>query len=207
MTNRRQPNHNQGLFERIPWKEAVIIGVVAFALVFALVAGLSEIEGALDDTEEDETAEIEDEPGYFTNQAWIFFSAHFVDLEASATTEFGDLDESFDILDELEELPAIAFYLAPIVTLVGSGYLLVRRNDHLIHSSTDGSLFGAAISAGYLPAVVFSIIIFDHQTDIEDIRVTYEIPFTDGTLIAGILFPLVFGAIGGYIAYSRLIKE
>ena len=196
---------NKKLYNRIPWKQAIAIGLVAFLIGFVLVAGLSEVEGALqDDDPVDDEVELEEEPGYVTNQAWVFFSAHFIDIEASATTGFGDIEESYDILSELEELPALIFYLAPVLALIGAGFALVNRNAQLVQSELDGAVFGGAVAAGYLPAVVFSTLVFDHQTELDDFYVTYEVPLVEAALIAGLLFPVVFGAIGGFIAYKRL---
>lgn len=38
---------NQGIINRIPWTTAVVVGLVAFCLVFVLVAGLAEVEFVL----------------------------------------------------------------------------------------------------------------------------------------------------------------
>lgn len=203
-----QQHNTEKLTERIPWKMAIIFGVVSFLLVFGLVIGLSELELLMQDDDgievDSEEAEVDEEPGFFTQRGWAFFGSHFVDIEASATTGFGDISESIDILDEwLEELPSILFHLVPIGVLVSLGFVFVKRHRELVQSESDGAIFGASIVAGYLPVVVFAILLFDWQVEIDEFRVVYEIPLVEGAIIAGILFPVLFGAIGGYLAYSR----
>lgn len=87
--------------------------------------------------------------------------------------------------------------------LISSGFLFVRNNLEFIQSGTEATLFALTISVGYLPIVLFSTLFIDFQTEADGFPITYEIPLVEGALIAGVLFPVAFGAIGGYLAYSQ----
>ena len=198
---------NEGLTSRIPWKIALVAGIIAFVVVFGLVAVLIEVELMLEDDDiavEDDEADVGEEPGFITERGWAFFSAHFVDVEGTAQTVFGDVDVTLDILDEwLESLPALLFYLVPILGLIAAGFAVVRREIASVQSEQDSVLFGASIVTGYLPLVLLGILLFTWEVDDGEAMLSYEVQFLEGLLLAGILFPLIFGAIGGYMAYRR----
>lgn len=206
--NNQRQSRNESLTDRLPVKLAIIFGAIAFVLVFVLVAGFLEVDGMISDEDievnGDDGLDTDEEPGFLTPRGWAFFSAHFVDLEASATTPFGEVGVSIDTLDEATDtIPSWLFYPIPILILTAAGFLLANRSLERIHTERDGAIFGASIVMGYLPASLVAVLVFSWHVETDEALISYEIPLVEGLLLAGLLFPIAFGAIGGYFAFTR----
>jgi hypothetical protein len=196
---------DRSIVERIPWKQALLFGVAAFVLGFALQFALLEVDGAMNDTTETtgETSDIEGEPSDMTVRGWWYFSAQFVDIEGE--TVFGSM--SFDYFDEVYDgtpsepmLPAFVYRLVPVVALLVAGFTMTRRVLAEQTSSISPSAIGATIVVGYLLAVVVATFLFSWSTTADGTSVSYGIPLVDAALFAGLVYPGIFGALGGYLA-------
>ena len=187
--------------ERIPWKQAILIGVGAFVVGFLLISGLVVVEGILYDDPTDSTDDVdgddEDEPGLLTILGWVYFSTQFVDLEVDAGLGSTSVD-FFEILTEEASIPAFVWRLVPMVVLVGAGYLLASRACERGASPEAGAKMGATVTSGYLLAVIAGALLFSF-TDAEE-GDSIGVSFTEALLLSGLLYPALFGAIGGYLA-------
>ena len=199
-SERRPGTGGDSLVDEIPWKRALMYGIVAFAVGIVLVTGLVFIEGALDDSP-DESGDVEsdeDEPGVLTVMGWLYFSTQFVDIEASGA--FGS--ETFDMLAFLTEdgsIPELVWRLAPVLALVAAGYLLASRELDADATPEEGAKMGAYVTVGYLLAVVFGSQLFTF-TD-TGAGESVGVAFSQAVLLSGLLYPVLFGAIGGYLAF------
>lgn len=205
--NRAPPNADeQSLIETIPWKQAIIFGIGAFVLGFALQFVLLEVDAAMSDTTEttDETSDIEGEPNDMTIRGWWYFSAQFVDIKGETvvgSVSFDYFDEIYDGTPSEPKLPALAYRLAPVVALLTAGFALTRRVlRRQTRSERSPAAIGATIMAGYLLTVIVATFLFSWSTTADGTSVTYSIPLGDAVLFAGLIYPGVFGAIGGYLA-------
>lgn len=119
---------------------------------------------------------------------WMYYSAHFVDTRITA--QFGPGETTFyvDLVREgsgnLELL-----YLVPVALLLLAGLALAI--DAASTSFADGAVAGATVTVGYLLAVLIGLVLFAYNGIRPD-----PVP---AVLVAGVLYPLVFGAIGGAI--------
>ncbi|AGB14796.1 hypothetical protein Halru_0144 [Halovivax ruber XH-70] len=196
----------ESFFDDVPWQQALVIGIGAFVVGFVLLSGLVVAEGVLDDSVTDETGEVDsqgDEPGLLTVLGWVYFGAHFVDL--GVDTVFGSM--SFDMFGALMEeavIPEILWRLVPVVVLIGAGYLLAARVLPATASPEDGAKIGATVTVGYLLTVAIGTQVFEFTGD-EGTSASVE--FTEALLLAGLLYPILLGAFGGYLAVRRGATE
>jgi len=86
--------------------------------------------------------------------------------------------------------------------LIGAGYLLTSRVSTPGSSVADRMEAGMTIAVGYLPLAFFGGFLFEDETMLGSSNSVSPDIFA-GVLIAGLLFPLVFGAIGGYLSDRR----
>lgn len=196
---------NQKLAERVPWKLAVVFGLMSFFLVFALISGLLLWEESLQDDPDAgaKYTELEEEPGFYTVGTWAFIGTHFIDIRVRAISAYRNVEYSFNPIDEwVSVVPASLFHGTPLAVLLVMGYGFGYLNQHFVRSELDGTVFGASIVSGYLPVVLLFSIESDLRTATSEFMVSYTIPLVESALIAGIIYPVVFGGIGGYIAYS-----
>ncbi|MFW6153562.1 MAG: transporter [Halobacteriota archaeon] len=122
---------------------------------------------------------------------WLYYSAHFVDTRITARFGPGQATFYVDLVREgggnLELL-----YLVPVVALLLAGLLVAwsARPDSL----GEGAVAGATVALGYLVAVVVGLVVFAHAGNRPD-----PMP---AILVAGVLYPVVFGGVGGAIGAS-----
>lgn len=193
----------ESLIDRIPWKQALLFGVGAFVVGMVLMTGLIVVEGALDDTPADaDTGDAEDEPGFTTLVGWLYFGSQFVDVELSWALG----TESMNYLEEAStelSIPTLVYRLVPIVALVGGGRLLAEKTLPATATAEEGAKRGATLAAGYLLAVVFGSQLFTWSVDDGDATASMGVEFTEALLVSGLVYPLLFGAIGGYLVFNE----
>jgi hypothetical protein len=108
-------------------------------------------------------------------------------------------------------LPPTALLLAvvPGGLLTATGYLVAWRTAHL---EVQGRYRGAAVTAGYMPATAiafgYSLLRFqataDTQTGVADLFVSLDPGFVVASVgYTGLLFPVIFGGLGGYLVEVR----
>ncbi|MFB6295356.1 MAG: transporter [Halobacteriales archaeon] len=116
---------------------------------------------------------------------WLFYNAHFVETSIPAFAG----TRTINLLAE----GSAAFYLLPPALLVGAGVAVATLAD--IEEPAPGGAAGALVTLGYLPLAAVGIAVFSYSVG-------------DGTIapdaitaigVAGIVYPAVFGAVGGAI--------
>jgi len=122
---------------------------------------------------------------------WLFYNAHLVAIRVpgigGSTTQnvIGDADGGVTTL----------LYLFPPVLLIGAGYAVAT-----LSTAEVPAIAGAFTVVGSLPRAILGIVLFSYSVGdgaIEPDAVT-------AVLLAGIVYPAVFGAIGGAAAGRRL---
>lgn len=131
---------------------------------------------------------------------WLFHGMHQVNLVATATgagrtrrelvavSSFG-FWESWLIL-----VPAVVITLVGVRTALGTTDL------------QSGALTGASMAAGYLIAVVAGTVLFTYTVSAGGLSVSVAPDLISGVVLAGVLFPAVFGTVGGLLG-SRLLNK
>lgn len=120
---------------------------------------------------------------------WLFYSAHFVDTQVSATLGPVETTMYLDLIREgsgtLELL-----YLVPPLALLAAGFLVATVFD--VDDAVDGAKSGATVTIGYFVLVVAGLVLFSYGGTRPD-----PVP---AVLVAGLVYPVVFGAAGGALA-------
>jgi hypothetical protein len=195
------------LRQDIPWRRAILVGAVAFLVGMGATFGLLMVDASLSDSgdasgvdDSESGSEDSNEPGFLDVMGWLYFNTHFVDIEGEDATT----SESIDLLDLVLEdadntLPTFLYRLIPPGVLLASGYLFTRWVD-LARIDLPPAVIGGAVTSGYILIAFFGALAFSWST-MENGQVTeISVPLVDALLIAGIIYPLVFGSLGGYLS-------
>jgi len=139
---------------------------------------------------------------------WAFFDLHGIDLDGEMTISgTGDVSETIDV--------SLAFSLdswlvvVPPLAIAACGYYAAQRIDP--DTPRAAVMAGAKVTAGYVVAVGVAALAFQWgQAGVESGSfgyAQYTIRFgpalSASLLVAGVGYPAVFGAAGGYAAYER----
>ncbi|WP_435095113.1 transporter [Halarchaeum sp. P4] len=175
----------------VPWVPAAVTGIVAFVVEYLVVylwqanrvreqlSGLNAIIELLGGQAIPAWKAV----------GWLFYNAHFVSFTHPA---LGGGRTATNLIAN-GDAPQLLYVLPPLV-LVVAGYLLVRYVS--LGDPTEGALCGTVLSLGYaIPAWagVFAVRITTDSSWMGPDLVT-------GLVLAGVVYPVVFGAIGGAIA-------
>ena len=122
---------------------------------------------------------------------WVFYNAHFVDVEvpaligaARSVNFIAESDGGFTYL-----------YLVPPLLLLVSGVAIARAAGAA--TPVDGARSGALTVAGYLPLAVIGAFLFRYAVgDGGSVAPT----LVTAVLLAGLVYPALFGAVGGAAA-------
>jgi len=172
---------------------AAVAGLVAFALgyVFAYALTVSSVRESLLTG----VAEAFGEEGAdWKVVGWLFFNAHFV--TTTITVDLGFLGGGTDAVNFIAESDSLSsiLYLIPPALLTAAG-LAVARLDGATETARTLRL-GPSVALGYLPAslvgaLVFAISIGENSGGSPDLLT--------GAVIAGVLYPVVFGTLGAVV--------
>ena len=142
----------------------------------------------------------------------VFYNAQFVRLdsgEAATTNSLAALARLSDTTVALDEpvvfdsgfltVPMITYSVLVFLVLVGAGSLVARWSTPVQATVGDRMEAGATIVAGYLPLAFIGTFVFEHDGGVSGGLAVSPDVFA-GVLVAGVLLPVVFGALGGYLS-------
>lgn len=121
---------------------------------------------------------------------WVFFNSHFADTVIDAgffgtsTANFVGGEDGFTAL----------LYVIPPALLIAAGLAIARYRGAT--DVNDGAITGALVVPGYLVLSIIGTFLFR----VEAGGASGQPDLLPTILLAGIVFPVVFGAIGGAIA-------
>lgn len=116
---------------------------------------------------------------------WLFYNAHFV--RTRATGGLGG-PRSQNFIAGSDGGAVVLLYLVPVVLLLAAGLAVARLGGAA--DIADGAVGGATVVLGYLPLAVVGRFLFNYDGSVAPDLVT-------AVLLAGLVYPLVFGALGG----------
>lgn len=200
-----QHHSEQRLTDRLPIKEGGVVGVAAYVVGLGVTFVLFQLDSDLQD--ELLAAQFEElGAGTLDAVVWVFHAGHFVELEVSTSGADQVRSGSVDIFSEAStSLPDLLYHVVPIVVLLGAGYLLLQRVGAA--SSAEAAKSGVTLLVGYLPLAAVMPFVFRISESEgfggESVSFTVAPEMTTSILLAGIVFPAVLGAAGGYIWFTR----
>ena len=170
----------------------VIGGVLAFAVGFLLVRHMVLLGP---------TPESAYEAGNTTVSGWFYYNAQMVPLTERASI-FGETMSAsgYDLITDESTSNYLEFlYLIPPFVLILFGALTAASYGKT-RTPIFAALNGASIAFGYLPAVIAGVFLFS-ATDVSfGVRGTLRPDVWQSLIIAGVVYPGIFGGIGG-LAY------
>lgn len=192
----------QNITGDVPVRQGAVAGVASFLAGYTVtlcIVALTEVD--------DLTQDLLESSGI------IYYNAQLADAEFTRDRGGSGLKEGFveafsgasinfvndDTLVSLNagtvtvETPSIVYYLVPILALVISGFLLARYVS--AQTTQEGVLAGGTIVLGTLPLSLLGVFTFT----IGQGGVELSPILSDSLVFVGILFPLIFGVIGGII--------
>lgn len=183
--------------ERSPAVVGTIAGVLAWALGYGMTY-LVVADDIRDSTLNDIIELLNEDPATYEWVGWVFYNSHFVDtaiedlpLTGSDTTSFINADGGFTAL----------LYLVPIVLLLAAGLLTAL---YARPSGPTGGLFAGVMPAGsYAVLSVVGVVLF--EVEIGDASIAPEL--IPAIILAGVIYPLIWGGLGGLLAGSLELTE
>lgn len=117
---------------------------------------------------------------------WLFYNAHGVSftvpsLGSGQATQNLIADGSAPML----------LYVVPAVVVVLAGFVLARRANAT--DASGGAQIGARVVLGYVVLAIVGLFVFEYSSGGSAIHPEYAL----GVLLAGVVYPAVFGGIGG----------
>ena len=128
------------------------------------------------------------DPGTWKLVGWVFYSAHGVTSEIPGL--FGST--AVNLISRGDAFSPALFVLPPIVLVIAGALVAVAgRADTIL----GGAVGGASITLGYLPLAVAGAFLFSISVGDSTAGPT----LVTAILLAGIVYPLVFGGVGGAV--------
>lgn len=138
---------------------------------------------------------------------WIYYNAQFANLQVTASAGGGSRTSSFNYLTDSTlfsesvdavSVPTVVYHLIPILVLVAAGVALANYVG--ARELSDGAIGGAMLAVGTVLPALLGTVIFSVETAGFGFTVTQSPALVPGVLLVGLLYPAVFGAIGGIIS-------
>lgn len=175
--------------EDLPLVPAAAAGLLAWVLGYAftyLLVGSEIRESALNRFVE----AFEGEPATYELVGWAFYNAHFVDVVYRGFT--GRFLPANYIGGEDGLTPLL--YVVPPLLLVAAGLAVGRYRG--VTELNDGALAGVLVLPGYLVLAVVGAFLFE----VSAAGTTGRPDLLPAVFLAGLVYPAVFGAVGGVLA-------
>ncbi|QCJ46380.1 MULTISPECIES: transporter [Haloprofundus] len=181
---------NSGRFGALAAAGGALVGGIAYAFGYAMtyVVASSEIQNS---GAQQLLEVLTGESATWKAVGWVFYNAHFVDTDIPGL--FG-ASRAVNFVAEVEAFPTMLYVLPPVLLLL-AGAAVARTAG--VTDPTGGAKAGAAVLLGYFALSVagaFAFAVPVGQT------ATAEPDFVAAVLVAGVVYPAVFGTLGGVVA-------
>jgi hypothetical protein len=126
----------------------------------------------------------------------VFYNAHAVDTRVPSLVGSARLT---NLISQADGGSLSLLYVVPPVLLIAAGFAVSRVVGAT--EPTDGAKAGAFVLAGYLPLAVIGAFLFRYT--VGDGTIAPDL--ITAVLLAGMVYPAVFGAVGG--AGATLLRD
>jgi hypothetical protein len=137
---------------------------------------------------------------------WLYYNAQFASLQVTAQAGGQSRSSTFNYLTDSTlfsqsvdsvSVPTVVYHLIPIVVLVGAGVVLAGYVD--ARDFQEGAIAGATLAVGTVLPALLGTILFSVELSGFGFTVEQSPALVEGVILVGLLYPAVFGAIGGII--------
>ena len=185
--------------ERVPVVPAVLAGVAAYALNFALFFVLLIVEFP----DRGESAYY----GVTEFAGWFLYNAHQVEIAETTSSTRGMTSQTSNYLVEAYSststtVPDFLYYLVPMVVLYLAGLAVVRRARPTPERWQDGAAVGVPLAGGYAAATLLgalSVFSVDVTNNYGGGSLSIQPELLPALLLMGIAYPVIIGGIAGAI--------
>ena len=143
---------------------------------------------------------VGDLPSVAEGVGWVYFAMHGVPLVGAGTVSEAPVSRSVTA----SQLRDAWLLLVPVALLVFAGFLLARAGGGAAGGCTRAAIDGAAVVLGYLPVAGVTLLVSRWEGAGEAFGRAYDVvvgpDLAAGVAIAGLAYPLVWGAAGGLLA-------
>ncbi len=182
--------HSESSLQDVPLVQGSVVGFLTWVLgyLFTYLIASSEIR----DSQLSRFLEfLGEDPATFEMVGWVFYNAHFVDVVFEGVPFFGA--ESF--LGGEEGFTMLLYAIPPLV-LIGAGLAIGRYGG--ARDVSAGAVAGLTVVPGYLLLSIAGVFLF--EITLGDASGAPDL--VAGIFLAGLVFPALFGALGGVLAGS-----
>lgn len=185
---------DRGITDRLPLKKGAVFGAASFLVSYILTLIIIAAAEANDFTDD-----------LIEAAGWVYYNAQLADVKIRSVPESNDdaiivFDGTINyvtdnqVLGSTLEMPSVVYQLIPILSLLLFGFLLARYVG--VQTTQDGALAGGTVILGSVPLTLIGVSLFSSEFD----GVELSPVLLESILFVGVLFPLIFGAIGGAIS-------
>jgi hypothetical protein len=186
----------------LPWTEGSVLGALAFAAGYGVLYLVK--SSAINDYISSSAGMLSSygiggTPPTWKFAGWLYYTAHNLELEIAASAA----GQSQTTTQSMQSNPVWDGWLLalPAIALIAAGaYVTYSRH---IRDSETAAKYGVTVIPGYFAAVVAGAFVFAWTIQVSGGGVTGELsmkpPLTNAALIAGVIYPVVFGGIGGIV--------
>lgn len=140
---------------------------------------------------------FEGEPATYELVGWVFYNAHLTDVVYDG---FGGMFLPANYVGG-EDGFTVLLYVIPPALLLAAGLALGRYQGET--ETNAGAVVGATVLSGYLVASIVGVFLFE----VSAAGTTGRPDLVPAVLIAGLVYPVVFGAAGGVVAAATANAE
>lgn len=194
-------------FTHLPLRRSIPFGAIAYVIGYVLtvavmvgrVSAVMAVEVSRGDVDPEPLGQLLSiVPSPWVVGGWVFYNAHYIPTSVPTRGEFGAVGG----LTNRHLLLAVdggffALYLVPALLLIAAGYLVVRTGP--IYGARGATYGGASVVFGYLLLLVIGAFVFTAPTE----GATVASPDGLQTIWVGLVYPVIFGAVGGKLAGSQ----
>jgi len=155
----------------------------------------------------------------FSSAGGLFYNAHFVDVILGGgrwvprlrsnvlLAEHANATKGFEVVQDSEgeivlaglPIPPVLLFAVPVVLLAAGGFLINERSREALPTPETAVASGSAVVLGYLPPAVIGASMIRFRNP----RVLFGgIDLVGAVLLAGIVYPVAFGGLGGYVWHA-----
>jgi len=138
---------------------------------------------------------------------WLFYGTHNVETTVTLTGSGQSASQNYDIFADPQNvtstIPEIIYLLVPALTLAGLGYLAYKRTSERQLDGGKAGALGATVIAGYFPLAALGAFLFEYSSSFFGGTATVGPEVTTSIVLVGIVYPVVFGAVGAVVAHQR----
>lgn len=182
--------------EDLPLIEGFLAGTVAWVISYVLTGLI--VLAQIEDTDLSRISANVEDGSSIEFIGWVFFNSHFVDTVLEAG--FLDLGSSSSVSFIGGDGFTPLLYVVPVALLIGAGLAIGRSQG--VTETTDGAIAGLLVVPAYLVLSALGAVLFRVSSEALGANFSGQPDLLPAILLAGIVFPAIFGVLGGIIAAS-----